>query len=272
VQLHALAKLGWRSVVQARYFFLATLCLLCGFQIVIVGQAAAIEEANSFNRIAELIPGFLQRGLGNQAMLLATFKGTVAFGYFHPVVAVLTSIVAVYFATEPAHEVEAGLVDLTLARSIPRHVVVTRSLLLTAGAVVAATVFMAAGSRIGLRLFASPAFDAPSASASVRMLAHLAAVALCFGSAGLAVAAGARRWSPAFITVSLATVLLYLLDFLSIGWPMMRALSWISPFRYYPALAILSGTAPPLRNIAILLSAASLFTAAAYWRFSRRDL
>jgi len=48
-------------------------------------------------------------------MLLATFRGTVSFGYFHPVVCVLVAIVAIYLLTEPAHEVESGLVDLELA-------------------------------------------------------------------------------------------------------------------------------------------------------------
>ena len=100
------------------------------FQIVIVGQAAEIERTQSFSRMAELLPGFLQRGLGSRAMLLATFKGTVAFGYFHPVVCILIAGLAMYLATEPAHEVESGLVDLELARSVPRHRLLTRSLLL----------------------------------------------------------------------------------------------------------------------------------------------
>jgi len=67
-------------------------------------------------------------------------------------------------------------------------------------------------------------------------------------------------------------VVLYLIDFLSIGWPLMRALSWLSPFHYYPALPILAGTAPAFRNAAILLSASVFFVAVAYWRFNRRDL
>ena len=267
-----LVALGWRSVVQARYVLLGSLCLLCVFQIVIVGQAAEIERANSFSRIAELMPGFLQRGLGNQAMLLATFKGTVAFGFFHPVVAILTSVVAIYLTTEPAHEVEAGLVDLTLARPVPRHAIVTRSLVLAVVAVLAATTLMAAGSALGLFFFASPAFDAPPASVIALLLLHLGAVALCFASIGLAVAAGARRWSTAFTSVALSAVVLYLIDFLSIGWPLMRALSWLSPFHYYPALPILAGTAPAFRNAAILLSASVFFVAVAYWRFNRRDL
>ncbi|HXT31125.1 MAG TPA: hypothetical protein VN716_17635, partial [Vicinamibacterales bacterium] len=107
-----------RSAVQARYVLIGSFALLFGFQLVIVGQAAEIERTQSFSRLAELLPGFLQRGLGSRAMLLATFKGTVAFGYFHPVVCVLLSIVAIYVMTEPAHEVEAGLVDLELARSV----------------------------------------------------------------------------------------------------------------------------------------------------------
>jgi ABC-2 type transport system permease protein len=272
VPRRTLALLAWRSIVQARYVLFGVLSLLAGFQIVIVGQASAIEETHSFSRMTELIPAFVQRGLGSQSLLLATFKGTVAFGYFHPVVAVLTSIVAIYFATEPAHEVESGLVDLTLARSVPRHVVVTRSLLLAAGAVAIAAALMAAGTWVGLRLFASPAFDAPSASARSLLLLHLVAVAVCFAAFGLAVAAGARRWSTAFTTAALATVLLYLVDFLAIGWPVMRPISWLSPFHYYPALSILAGDALRWLNLGVLFSAAAVLTAIAYWRFERRDL
>lgn len=272
VPRRTLVALAWRSAVQARYLVLGSLCLLGGFQIVIVGQASAIEEAHSFSRMTEFIPAFLQRGLGSRSLLLATFKGTVAFGYFHPIVAVLTSMIAIYFTTEPAHEVESGLVDLTLARSVPRHAVVTRSLLLAAAVVTTAAILMAAGTWTGLRLFASPAFDAPSAVTSAQLLLHLVAVALCFGAFGLAVAAGARRWSTAFTTAALTAVLLYLVDFLAIGWPVMRPISWISPFHYYPALSILAGDAPPWRNLGVLLSAVAVCSAVAYWRFSERDL
>jgi ABC-type transport system involved in multi-copper enzyme maturation permease subunit len=267
-----LAVLAWRSVVQARYVLFGCLSLLAAFQIIIVGQASALEETRSFGRMAEFVPAFLQRGLGSQSMLLVTFKGTVAFGYFHPVVAVLISVLAIYFATEPAHDVEAGLVDLVLARAVPRRVVVTRSLLLAAGAVVAAVMLMALGTQLGLRMFAAPEFDAPSAATIARMLLHLAAVASCFGGFALAIAAGARRWSTSFTTAALAAVVLYLVDFLAIGWPPMRTIAWLSPFHYYPALSILAGTAPPWRNLGILLSVSIVLCALGYLRFNRRDL
>ncbi len=267
-----LAVLAWRSLVQARYVLLASLFLLAAFQMILVGQASALEEAHSFGRMAEFVPAFLQRGLGSQSMLLVSFKGTVALGYFHPVVAILVSVLAIYFATEPAHEVEAGLVDLVLARAVPRRVIVTRSLLLSAGAILAAVTLMAMGTRLGLWAFASPEFDPPSSAAAARMLLHLAAVAACFAAFALVVSTGAKRWSTSFTSAAIAAVVLYFIDFIALGWPPLRTIAWISPFHYYPALSILSGTAPAFRNLAILSSAAAVLAALAYMRFDRRDL
>jgi len=266
------ALLAWRSAVQGRLVIAGSLALLAGFQFVIVGQASAIEEAQSFSRMAEFIPAFLQRGLGSRSLLLATFKGTIAFGYFHPVVAVLTAVVAIYFTTEPAHEVEAGLVDLTLARAVPRHAVITRALVLACATIGAAVCLMALGTRAGLWLFAAPGFTPPSAATTALLLVHLAAVAACFGAFGLALAASVRRWSTAFTVAALSAVVLYLIDFLAIGWPQMKSLAWISPFHYYPALSILAGDAPRYQNLVILMTTASALSAYAYWRFSGRDL
>jgi ABC-type transport system involved in multi-copper enzyme maturation permease subunit len=264
--------MAWRSIVQARYVLIGSVCLLGFFQIVIVGQASAIEETHSFSRVAELVPAFLQRGLGSRSLLLATFKGTVAFGYFHPVVAVLTAVIAVYFATEPAHEVEAGLVDLTLARAVPRHAVITRALLLVLFTALVAVTLMAAGTWLGLRLFASPSFSAPSFVTRVLLLAHLAAVATCFGAIGLFIASGAKRWSTAFTSAVLVVIVCYSVDFLAIGWPLMRSVAWISPFHYFPALDIIAGEPTSLSNPAILISATTGFALLAYWRFLGRDL
>jgi ABC-type transport system involved in multi-copper enzyme maturation permease subunit len=267
-----LPALVWRSATQARFIVVGCVFVLAGLQLILVGQASALEEKNSFDRMAEFVPAFLQRGLGSQAMLLASFKGTVAFGYFHPVVAVLISVLAIYIVTEPAREVESGLVDVTLARPVPRHFLITRSLLLAAAVLTTAAVLMVSATQAGLGLFASPSFDAPSLAAIGRLLLHLVAVASCFAGIGLALASGARRWSTAFTTAVLLTVVFYLVDFVAIGWRPLRSIAWLSPFHYYPALAILTGDAPAWRNIVVLMSATAGFCAVGYWRFSRRDL
>src|SRR5688572_13054668 len=75
-----------RSAVQSRHILLGGMVVFCIFQILLIAHAAEIERSQAFGRVAELMPGFLQRGLGAQAMQLATFKGSVSFGYFHPVI------------------------------------------------------------------------------------------------------------------------------------------------------------------------------------------
>jgi ABC-type transport system involved in multi-copper enzyme maturation permease subunit len=267
-----LATLIGRSATQGRLVVLGCFTVLAGLQVVIVGQAAAIEDTHGFSRMAEFVPAFLQRGLGSKSFLLVTFKGTVAFGYFHPVVAILVSVLAIYFVTEIAHEIESGLVDVTLARPVPRGVIVVRSLVLAAAVVIGAVLLMAAGSRVGLRLLASAAYDAPSASTTAMLLGHLAAVALSFAGIGLAIASHARRWSTAFTVAVLSVVVLYLVDFLAIGWRPMQWVAWISPFHYYPAFSILAGDATGVKNIAILLSAGAVFSAVGCRRFIVRDL
>ena len=261
-----------RSAAQSRYVVLGALTLLCGFQFVIVGQAAEIERARSFGPMADLLPAFLQRGLGSKALLVATFKGTIAFGYFHPIVCMIVTVMAMYIATEPAHEVEAGLVDLELARSVPRHRLLTRSLLLALASAAGAAVLMALGTYAGSRVFGAMDLDLPSSALRAWLLVHLFAVSACFASFALMVAAFSRRWATAFTTAALVAVLTYLIDFLAIAWPALRIIAWVSPFHYYPALSIVAGDAAIGLNLAILSGSTVAFAAVAYWQFARRDL
>ena len=261
-----------RSATQARYVILGAYVLLCGFQLIVVGQAAEIQRTQSFGRVAELMPVFLQRGLGSRAMLLATFRGTVAFGYFHPVVCLLVTLVAMYIATEPAHEIESGLVDLELARPVARQWLLTRSLLLAGLVILGAMLLMGTGTIIGARVFDTAGMDLPSASTRARLLLNLAATAACFTGYAVLVAALSTRWSTAFTTAALTAVVLYLVDFLAIGWPLARRIAWISPFHYYPALSVLGGESALSRDVSILLGASALCVGVAYLAFARRDL
>lgn len=260
-----------RSASQARYLMLGALTLLWGFQIIIIAQSAEIERASSFSRMADLLPGFLQRGLGNKALILATFKGMVAFGYFHPVVCILVAGLAMYLATELAHEVESGLVDVELARSMPRHRLLTRSLLLALGALIVAASVMAVGTWMGARLFGA-GLDLPSPGVRVRLLGNLVALGSCLAGFALLVATLSSRWMTAFTTVMLTAVIAYMIDFLALGWRPMEAIAWLSPFHYYPALSIVAGDASTGTDVAVLLGSATVFVATAYWQFQRRDL
>ena len=260
-----------RSAAQSRLILLGAMAIFFVFQVMLIAHAAEIERSQAFGRLADLVPAFLQRGLGAQAMLLATFKGSVAFGYFHPVIICAVSLISVYIATEPAHEVEAGLVDVVLARAVPRHRVLTRSLLLAMGVAVVLTIVMACGTYVGLRSMAS-GFAWPSPGLLGLLALHLIAVAWCCASIGLLAASFVKRWTTAFTIGAAVVVVGYLVDFLAIGWTPARVLAWAFPFNYYPALLIMGGTAHTPRDLSILFVATAAFTAVAYWQFQRRDL
>lgn len=261
-----------RSAARARFVLLGGGLLLCAFQIVIIAQAAEIQRTNAFSSMGNLMPTFLQRGMGNRVMLLATFKGTVAFGYFHPVVCLLISAIVMFITTEVAHEIEAGLVDLELARAVPRRRLLTRSLIFAHAAIVLLLLLMAAGTWLGIRVFDAAALDVPPVRMRLALLVNLFALASCFGALALLVAASARRWAPAFTAVALTSVVTYIVDFLALGWTPAKSIAWLSPFHYYPALWIVAGDADTARNLGILLTASAVMTAAAYWQFQRRDL
>ena len=261
-----------RSAFQIRFALLATLLVLGALQVLIIAQAVEIQRANSFGSMANLLPGFLQRGLGNKALLLASFKGTVAFGYFHPIVCMTLAVLAMYPATEIAHEVEAKLVDLELARAVPRHRLVTRSLVLGHLSALVVLCTMAAGTAIGIRLFDAGQLDVPSVEMRVRLLFNHFAVASCFVGFALFIAARARRWSYAFTIAALSAVVMYNVDFIALGWRPMAFVAWLSPFHYFPALSVLTGDASTLRDVGVLFGASAGFAAAAYWQFERRDI
>jgi ABC-type transport system involved in multi-copper enzyme maturation permease subunit len=266
-----LLPLVLRSAVQARYVLIGSAVVFPLFQFLLIAQAAEIERSNAFGRMAELVPGFLQRGIGSQAMLLATFKGTVSFGYFHPIVVAILSLVAMYVTTEPAHEIESGLVDLVLARSVPRHRLLTRSLVLGFASIAGIVALMMAGTHAGLAWIA-PGARGPSPRLVALLAVHLVAVAWCCGAMGLFFASRASRWTTAFTWSAAVTIVGYLVDFLALGWPPARPLAWFAPFQYFPALLIVGGTSHVGRDLGVLFAATAAFTALAYWRFARRDL
>ena len=251
---------------------LGGIVVLSLFQFLLIGQAAEIERSQAFGRMAEFVPAFLQKGLGQQALLLATFRGTVSFGYFHPVIVCLLSLIAIYIATEPAHEVESGLVDLVLARvrpAAPRdHALASardgwRSRLSRASC-------CAARSSVCGGWRPRPTSVPPGLIG--RLAVNLVAVAWCCGAIGLFLAAVSRRWTTAFTTGALIVIVGYLIDFLALGWPPARTLAWFFPFQYFPALLIVGGTAALWRDLAVLGAATAGFVTLAYWKFERRDL
>ena len=243
--------------------------VLSAFQFTLVAVAAAYERAGSFGRLAALVPDFAQGHIGTA---LTSFSAMTTTGYFEPAVVMLIAQFAIHVAAEPAAEIEAGLVDLVLARPLPRHWLVSRTLLVMTIVMVALTMTMGASTWLGLRLMAPAQTPWPEPRIVLLLVVNLVMVVCCFGAFTLAAAGWARRRASAQAPVAVAAVAFYLINFLAAWWAPIKPLARLSPFSYFAGAAILKGGTPTLFNLSMLATAIVVASSVAYWRFARRDL
>ncbi|HLG59913.1 MAG TPA: hypothetical protein VI485_31530 [Vicinamibacterales bacterium] len=248
---------------------LSLIAVLAGFQIAIIAAAAAFATSGDFDRLAQLTPRFLIETIGPA---LTSFDGMVTIGYFDALLVMMLVQFAIFLATEPAADVESGLVDLLLARPLPRHWLVSRSLAVMLLSIVAMTAAMAAASWAGLWWLAPAGARWPEPRVVLTFVVYLTMIACCFGGAALAASGWARRRAAALGGLAIAAVAAYLIDVLGMMWPPAQTVARLSPFHYFRGSAILAGTADPALDLGVLGTIAVAGIALAYWQFARRDL
>jgi ABC-2 type transport system permease protein len=267
-----LAALVGRSVARTRGVLIGVAVLLAVFQVALVLQAASYEENQTFEALGRMVPGFIQRWLGEGMFALGSFGGIVSFGYFHPVVVLLVSMVTAFLASDAAADVEEGYVDLLLARPVARHWIVTRSTALLVACPASLALLMLIATWTMASVTAPPSARWPSLPTTLTLAAHLVAVAWCFGALSLVLSTGARRRASAFAPTAIAAVALYFVNVLAASWAPARIVDVVSPFHYFQGTRILAGLTDPSRDLVTLGAAASVLVAISYWRFSARDV
>jgi len=249
--------------------FAAVAVILIFFQAAVIGSAASVSSEQGFEMLAKAVPTFIHEGLGPA---LTSFSGMTMLGYFDPVVVLLLVQFAIYVGSEPAGDVESGLVDLMLARPVPRRLLVGRSLVLVTVVLVVLIACMGAGTYASLLYFAPAGVEWPSLGKTLMLMAHLGAISWGFGCIALAAGAAMSRRASALGLVSLAAVALFLVDVLVEMSSRFKSLWWTTPFHYYHGAALLMGKSNPVRNLLILLGMGVAGASFAFWRFSHRDI
>lgn len=261
--------LALRSLRQTVPLLVGLGAVLSVFEYSLVAVAASYERAGAFGRLAAFVPDFAQGHIG---MALTSFAAMTTSGYFEPLVVLIIAQFVIHLAAEPAAEIECGLADLLLSRPLPRHRIVSRSLLVMIIATAALLAMMGSATALGLRLQAPPGARWPEGRGVLLILLNLALVVWCFGAATLAAAGWARRRASAQAPVAVACVAFYLANLLSPWWAPVRPLVKFSPFHYFRGAAIISGGGDLAFNLTVLGTAIVVATGVAYWQFGRRDL
>jgi ABC-2 type transport system permease protein len=264
-----MTRLVLRSMGRVAAPFAAIVVVLAAFQVMLIAVASSFAGSGEFDRLSSMVPAVLKPAI---APALTSFGNMAMLGYFDVLIVMMVVQWAIYAGTEPAGEVESGLLDLLLARPLARHRVITRTLVVMTGSTLTITLAMGLGTMLGLWLLAPPEMAWPDGRTMLIMMAHLTLIGWCFGAFGLAAAGWARRRAAAIATVAIGSMALYLIDFLSLWWTPMEAIGRFTPFYYFHGGPILAGTDDPAVNLAVLGAATTIATVIAYWRFQRRDL
>lgn len=260
------------SLKRVRLLLFVLGVILAGFQVLLTLVAKSFERSNAFDQLFVLVPDFVRQLMGPSIIAILSFGGIVSVGYFH--VAVMGALVGlvITLGTEPASEIETGFMDLLLSRSVPRRVIITRSI----GLIVVSSSFllsmMMVGTWAGLYVLAPEGAIWPSPAVIGSLGGNLGALLLCWGGITMAVGSFCRRRSVAGSIAGIMALGTFLLDYLARAWQAAETIAWLSPFRYYNALDLILGRPLPLRNLWVLLGTALVGFAVGYLVFSRRDI
>ena len=246
--------------------------LLAGFEFMLTQVAAFMMRHGIFSQLSSMMPDFVRVLLGPSALTFMSFTGIVAFGYFHPMVIAAAIALAVAIGTEPAGEIEARFVDLTLARELKRLDVIARTVVVF---LVSTTVFLGSmllGTWAGLTCCVPADAPKPTVHLVLSLVFTLGTLMVGWGGIALAVAVASKRRVVAGTLVGVAALAAYLLDYLGRAWDPARTIGSLTPFHFFEPMTLVSGASLSARNIAGLVAIGLIATIIGAVVLSRRDI
>lgn len=239
------------------------------FEWAVVWVAARIDMGPNFRQfLGTLLPAQVVETIFGQ-FGFASFQGAISFGFQHPLTLVAGIAMVTVVATLPAHEREAGLLDLILARPLSRDRYLGAGALLVGVTAILPPLALLAGSAVGLAVVESPSHvdwtDYFPAAGSLALLL------LAVGGYTFLFATAARRRGVAVAQAVGVTLLFYWLDFMGDYWDLLETARVLSPFHYFdPAAATNTGLDPS--HAGVLAAVLVAGTAVAFANFRRQSL
>jgi ABC-2 type transport system permease protein len=243
---------------------------LAAFQYLICAAVASVDVSGAIGTLLESLPPMLQSVVS--ATLFGGFSvhGLLAFGWNHPIAQAIGASVAIVLASRAvAGEAETGAIELLLSQPLSRG----RYFVTQAGFALLALALLGlagiGGTLLGQRVFHVAPF---AAAALVRLGAdYLLLQCAWFGITLLFSAFGREggRVASAGFLVALAS---YIVQVIGQLWERAAFLAPYTLQHYYQPQDILVKGEGIAKPAGVLLGVALVTTAAAWWRFRRRDL
>lgn len=239
------------------------------FEIFLVWISDSVDMGPDFEMLLEaVVPPAMLRLILNQ-FGMTSFVSAVAFGFKHPLVLTVALSVVITVASVPAGERETGLLDLILARPVPRARYLAAHILLLLFIALVFPLALLAGAATGVALTGRG--DEAGWTQYIASAAALAPLLLLVGAYALWFAAGAQRRGSAVAPAAALTLAFYMYEALSSMWQRLEPYEWASVFYFYSPVGQVTGEAGA-RGPLILLALAVTVFALAFVRFGRQQL
>jgi ABC-type transport system involved in multi-copper enzyme maturation permease subunit len=249
----------------------ATGLLIALFQFLRVHIAASVHQAGEFEQIADLLPPSIRAILGPSLTSVMSFNGIVCGGYFDLGNVIALVALSIALATVPASEIESGFADLILARPMPRHWLITRTVALVLFSILLMLFMIMASTWAGLAVFAPPGHPGPPARQLGALALNLGMLLLCWSGVAMAFGAAYRRGLASGVTSLLAFAAL-LLDYAQKLWSPLERIGWLSPFRYFNPYELVAGKPLPVEDLLVLWAIGMTGYTVAYFVMAHRDI
>ncbi len=264
-----IAVLVARNVRHHRRLLLVLMLGLASIEIMLIQVVASLDRGPGLQDIIQMLPETM-RNLVSSQIAFVSFPAAVAFGFQHPAVLVASVAFVVVAGTIPAGERESGILELVIARPLPRMHYLAGVLVLLVLAAVLLPAALMTGSVVGLAMVQGA--GELRWTRYVMSAVAFSALLLALGGMTLMLSAGAgRRGQAAAGSVGLVLAL-YLLEVLGGTWNALRWAQWASPFHYFKPVELAIRGETRVVNVMVLLAVFAGTTAIAFWRFQKRDL
>lgn len=249
---------------------LVTLCVAtAAAEVLFVHVAAALDMGPGVANTVQMLPRSIQLMFSEQ-FSLASFSAAIAFGFQHPAIVGAGLAFVVAACTIPAHERESGVLDLLLARPIPRWRYLASVLALALVGVLLFTLTLLVGTAVGLATVTVPG-ELPW-TRYLTGAAGLGILLVAFAGIALAVGATARRRGKAIARIVGLALALYVVDVFAERLEWMGWLRWASPFHYFRPVQSAVFQQTSLTHLAVLVAIGVAGAAVAFVRFEREDV
>jgi len=250
-------------------FLAAVTAVLAGFEFLICAVVSTIDVpgllAELLNNVPPAVREFVRQSFGGFSA-----ADLLAFGWNHPIALAIGAGAAVVMAARAVSgEVENGALELVLSQPISRRRYFAGQVVFAVSALSLLSAAGAAATLAGQRVYGLRALDGRTL---VLLALNYCLLQLAWYGLTLLFSVLGREAGRVAFAGFLVALLSYLVLVIAQLW---RNAAFLLPWsvnNYYSPREILAAHALPVRSVAVLAGFAAAGTAAAFWRFLKRDI